>query len=47
MNEKEVNAYSSRIEVNNWRMAGKTGTSQVKEITEEEREKEDYSKKLE
>ena len=39
-NEKGSNAYSSRIEVNNWRMAGKTGTSQVKEITEEDREKE-------
>ena len=40
VNEKGSNAYSSRIEVNNWRMAGKTGTSQVKEITEEDREKE-------
>ena len=40
VNEKGSNAYSSRIEVDNWRMAGKTGTSQVKEITEEERKEE-------
>ena len=40
VNEKGSNAYSSRIEADNWRMAGKTGTSQVKEITEEERKEE-------
>ena len=40
VNEKGSNAYSSRIELDNWRMAGKTGTSQVKEITEEERKEE-------
>ena len=40
VNEKGSNAYSSRIELDHWRMAGKTGTSQVKEITEEERKEE-------
>ena len=40
VNEKGSNAYSSRIEIDSWRMAGKTGTSQVKEITEEERKEE-------
>ena len=40
VNEKGSNAYSSRIDIDDWRMAGKTGTSQVVEITEEERKKE-------
>ena len=37
VNESGSNAYSSRIMKDDWRMAGKTGTSQVKEITAEER----------
>jgi len=40
VNESGSNAYSSRIIKNDWRMAGKTGTSQVKEITAEERNQE-------
>jgi len=38
VNEKGGNAYRSRIMDKDWKMAGKTGTSQVKEITKEERE---------
>jgi len=40
VNESGSNAYSSRIMKDDWRMAGKTGTSQVKEITAEERNQE-------
>lgn len=37
MNNRSATAYSSRIEDENYRMAGKTGTSQVRNITAAER----------
>jgi penicillin-binding protein 2 len=37
MNQRSATAYASRIENDNYRMAGKTGTSQVRNITVAER----------
>ncbi len=37
VNDKKGTAYNSRIEEENWRMGGKTGTAQVRRITKEQR----------